>query len=315
MSTTAATRLTAVDRRTDRHRRAAPLFDAHGGVALRSHLKGVGVTREDVRTELRAGRWSAGGWHTIVAGPVITEQVGLHWRAVWESGPGAVLDGVSALLAAGMTGFTHTTIEVAVPFGNQVRPVAGVTARRRRTMGPVMRGGVPRVRPEHAVIRAAQQAVSDRQAALIVCLAVQQRRVSSVRLMDAWLQVRRSQRRAFLDHLIRDVCDGAHSLGELDFAQECRRRGLPEPVRQLVWVVKGGRVYLDVGWDGHDLVVEIDGGHHGAALTPLDDALRQNEVTLQHKRVLRIPLVGWRLERDAFMDQVERGLRCDRPEL
>jgi very-short-patch-repair endonuclease len=56
------------------------------------------------------------------------------------------------------------------------------------------------------------------------------------------------------------------------------------------------------------LVVEIDGGHHRAALLPLDDALRQNEVTLTNKRVLRIPLTGWRLDRDVFMDQVARGL-------
>jgi hypothetical protein len=91
-----------------------------------------------VRTEIRAGRWSAGGVHTVVAGPSITDQRGLLRRAVWESGPGAVLDGVSA--------------------------------------------------------------------------------------------------------------------------------------------------------------------------SPLDDALRQNEVTLRCTRVLRIPLLGWRLEREAFMDQVERGL-------
>lgn len=301
--TTAARR-----RRETRHRAAEPVFDAHGGVARRKDLKGVGISRDDLRTELRAGRWTSGGIHTVVAGPEITEQLGLHWRAVWESGSGAVLDGVSALIAAGLTGFTHSGIDVSVPHGNQVHIVQGVRARTRRRLSPTSVSGVPRVRPEQAAIRGAELAVSDRQATLIVCLAVQQRLVSTARLLAAWQGVRRSRRRALLDQIIRDVCDGAQSLGELDFAAACRRRGLPEPTRQRVCRVNGGRVYLDAAWDGMGLVVEIDGGHHGAALLPLDDALRQNEVTLTNKRVLRIPLTGWRLDRDVFMDQVARGL-------
>jgi len=115
-------------------------------------------------------------------------------------------------------------------------------------------------------------------------------------------------RRAFLDAVLRDVCDGAHSLGELDFARWCRRRGLPEPTRQQVKTLRGGRVYLDVEWADVGLVVEIDGGHHALALNPVADALRQNEVTLTRRAVLRIPVVGLRLAPDAFLDQVARGL-------
>ena len=57
----------------------------------------------------------------------------------------------------------------------------------------------------------------------------------------------------------------------------------------------GGRVYLDVAWEDIGLVVEIDGGHHALALNPVDDALRQNEVTLSADMVLRIPVLGLRL--------------------
>lgn len=49
----------------------------------------------------------------------------------------------------------------------------------------------------------------------------------------------------------------------------------------------GGRVYLDVAWEDVGLVVEIDGGQHALALNPVDDALRQNEVTLGDDLVLR----------------------------
>ena len=104
-----------------------------------------------------------------------------------------------------------------------------------------------------------------------------------------------------------DLCDGAHSLGELDFAAMCRRAGLPPPSRQVVRTGPGGRIYLDVAWEDIGLVVEIDGGHHALALNPVDDALRQNDVTLTGDVVLRIPVLGLRLTPGAFMAQVVKA--------
>jgi very-short-patch-repair endonuclease len=66
----------------------------------------------------------------------------------------------------------------------------------------------------------------------------------------------------------------------------------------------GGRVYLDVSWDEVGLVVEIDGGHHALALNPVDDALRQNDRVAAGERVLRIPVIGFRIASDRFMRQV-----------
>jgi hypothetical protein len=65
-------------------------------------------------------------------------------------------------------------------------------------------------------------------------------------------------------------------------------------------------VYLDVEWDG--LVVEIDGGHHLAGLNPVDDALRANELVLDGTPVLRLPVLGLRLQPEAFMAQVRRAV-------
>jgi very-short-patch-repair endonuclease len=95
-----------------------------------------------------------------------------------------------------------------------------------------------------------------------------------------------------------------------DFARICRGRGLPEPSRQVVRSLPDGRVYLDVAWEEIGLVVEIDGGHHAAALNPVDDALRQNEVVLGGAYVLRIPVIGLRLDPSRFMDQVVRAHRA-----
>lgn len=273
----------------------------------RRELRALGVTKEDVRREVLAGRWRLAGRHTVVVSGGPVQGRGILWQAVWESGPGAVLDGAAALVAAGMTGYGLDGIDVSVPLGNHIHPLLGVRARR-RTPAATVPVGIARVRPEWATLHAAQWAGSDRQAALLICLAVQQRLVAPDRLLAAWRTVRRSPRRAFLDAVLRDVCDGAHSLGELDFARWCRRRGLPEPTRQQVKTLRGGRVYLDVEWADVGLVVEIDGGHHALALNPVADALRQNEVTLTRRAVLRIPVVGLRLAPDAFLDQVARGL-------
>ena len=231
----------------------------------------------------------------------------LLWRALWESGSGAVLDGVSALLAGGLKGFTADCIDVTMPANNRHHGVEGVRLHRRRTVGHTLAVGMPRVRPEIAAVRAALWARSDRQAALIVCLVVQQRLVPPERILAAWNGLARKPRNSMQATVIRDVCDGVQSLGELDFARLCREYGLPEPSRQVVRSLPGGRIYLDVAWEGIGLVVEVDGGHHALALSPIDDALRQNAVVLAGEPVLRIPVLGLRLARDQFMAQVVEG--------
>ncbi len=45
-------------------------------------------------------------------------------------------------------------------------------------------------------------------------------------------------------------------------------------------------------------------GHHQLALHPVDDALRQNELTLGRELVLGIPVLGLRLHPAAFLRQV-----------
>ncbi|MDC5699302.1 endonuclease domain-containing protein, partial [Intrasporangium calvum] len=119
--------------------------------------------------------------------------------------------------------------------------------------------------------------------------------------------MRGRKRRAFVRGVLRDLALGVQSLGELDFAQLCRARGLPEPIRQQVREDSTGRAYLDVRW-ACGLVVEIDGVHHYKGLAPVDDQLRQNRVALTTDTVLRIPNIGLRLHEDEFMDQVAAGL-------
>ncbi|TWP37636.1 hypothetical protein [Leekyejoonella antrihumi] len=46
---------------------------------------------------------------------------------------------------------------------------------------------------------------------------------------------------------------------------------------------------------------------HSQGLAPIDDALHQNGVTLRSDTVLHVSLLGFRLDPDAFIDQVERA--------
>lgn len=108
--------------------------------------------------------------------------------------------------------------------------------------------------------------------------------------------------------MLLDLLGGVRALGELDFARMCRRRGLPEPSRQVVRRGRNGRYYLDVHWDDWGVVVEIDGIHHAWAQNLVADALRHNDVTLAHATVLRLPLLGLRVAPDEFFDQIQQAL-------
>jgi hypothetical protein len=164
--------------------------------------------------------------------------------------------------------------------------------------------GLPRTRVEVAALRAAAWARTDRQAALVMCMVVQQRLTTGARLLSALRSVRNRGRRPFVRQVLRDITDGAQSLGELDFAEMCRRHGIPPPDRQVLRRTALGRIYLDARWKGSRFVVEIDGAGHRVGLAVTDDNLRQNEVVLGDDRVLRIDLVGLRVHEAAFMQQV-----------
>lgn len=221
-----------------------------------------------------------------------------------------MLDGASALIAAGLLRFEVGAIRVSVPRGARAVRASGLDVRRTRRWrsGDLAAGGIPRVRPEVAAVRAALWAVSDKQAALVMTMTVQQGLSSAERIGQALLDVRRHKRRRLLHSLVLDLLGGARSLGELDFARECRRRGLPEPTRQVVRRGRHGRYYLDVVWEAQRLVVEVDGIHHSWAESVVSDALRQNDIALDGATVLRLPLLGLRIAPDDFFDQIGRAL-------
>jgi hypothetical protein len=295
----------------ERRALAEKLAAARDGVVSRRELRDQGITRHHVRTEVDAGRWRAIGRQCVAVHTGDLSALARRWLAVWETGEAiAAIDGVTALQHAGLTGFTDERVHVSAVHNHNTAPLDGARIHKviRRVSGELAGAGLPRTRPEVAAVRAAHWAVSNRQAALVLLMTIQQRLTTPMRLAAAQRLVRGRTRRAFIRAVVRDIAFGVQSLGELDFARLCRARGLPEPARQEVRTGPRGRIYLDVRWDHTSLVVEIDGAQHRWGLAVTEDNLRQNAVTLDGDRALRIDVIGLRLETNLFMDQVERGL-------
>jgi very-short-patch-repair endonuclease len=280
-------------------------------VLSRPQLYALGVTRSTVRAQIRAGRWQRIGDQSVHLGNGALSQVGEQWAAVLQGGPRACLDGASALVAGGLDRYEVTRIRVSVPRGARVRRNKSFDIRqtRRWSVDDIIAVGVPRTRPATAAVRAGLWASTDRQAAYVVTLAVQQGIAAADDVGRELLRIRRDRRRVLLHTVVNDLLDGAKSLGELDVGRELRRRGLPEPERQVLRKDDRNRYFLDLYWPRWKLVVEVDGIHHTWAENVVGDALRQNALTLDGDTVLRLPLLGLRLEPDAFFAQIEQALR------
>lgn len=276
----------------------------------RRQLYALAYTRWEVTAQTRARRWRPVTDQVLClhTGPLTEE--GLHWAAVFQGGPRAHLDAASALLASGLKRFTVDRVRVSVPRGARVRRTREFDIRqtRRWSSDDVLMTGVPRTRPEVAAVRAALWARSDRQATLILTMVVQQGLTTPDLLAQAALRIRRDRRRRLAHVVILDLLGGARSLGEVDVARECRRRGLPEPSRQVLRRDGAHRYYLDVYWDEWGVVLEIDGIHHTWAENIVGDALRHNSVAIASATVLRLPLLGLRTQPDAFLEQIGAAL-------
>jgi len=295
----------------DALRQVRELAALQDGIVSRRQVYAAGLTRWQVKAQLRGGRWQRVADQSLCVHTGPLSDGARRWAAVFQGGPRAQLDGAAALVESGLARFEIDRIRVSVPRGAKVRRTREFDVRqtRRWSAADLAPAGLPRTRPDVAAVRAALWARSDREATLVVTMAVQQGIVRADDLGRQLLRIRRDRRRSLLHALVNDLLDGARSLGELDLGAELRRRGLPVPERQVLRLAAGNRYYLDLYWPGWKLVVEVDGIHHSWAENVVGDALRQNALALDGDTVLRLPLLGLRLEPEAFYGQIERALR------
>lgn len=299
-----------LDRDDPRLAEVRRLASDQGGVVSRRQLYACGLTRWHIRGQVRARRWVTVGDQSVCLHTGDPSTEGLHWAAVFQGGPRAHLDGVSALVVAGLARFTEGRVRVTVPRGARVRRTAKFNIRqtRRWDAGDVVSGGIPRSRPAVAAVRGALWAASARQATLVLTMVVQQGIAPADEIGIELLRVRRDKRRSLLHAVVLELLDGAGSLGELDVVRLLRRRGLPRPDRQVLRKDGRRRYYLDLYWKRWKLVVEIDGIQHAWAENVVSDALRQNALSVSGDTVLRLPVLGLRLQPEDFLDQIEAAL-------
>ncbi len=295
-----------------RHRAAHRLAAEQGQVASRRQLYALGITRWEIRGHVRGGRWQPVGDQSVGLHNHRLDEVGLRWAAVFQGGPRACLDGVASLTASGLERFETERIRVSVPRGARVRRnrLFDIRQTRRWSADDIVPFGIPRTRVAVAAVRAGLWARTERQATYVVTLVVQQGLATAADIGTELLRIRRDRRRALLHAVVNDLLDGGRALGELDVAAELRRRGLPAPERQVLRRDAHRRYYLDLYWPAFGVVVEIDGIHHAWAENVVGDALRQNTLALAGDTVLRLPLLGLRLEPDEFFAQIETALRA-----
>jgi very-short-patch-repair endonuclease len=294
------------------HAAVLELAASQCSVVSRGQLYALGLSRGEVKAQLRARRWQAIGRHCVAThnGPVTMDA--RYWVAVLEAGPRALIDGESSLLLAGLEHYTSNRTRVSVPRGARIRH-RGTSLDIRQTRrwcaddkAPGSR--VPRTRNAVASVRAALWARSDRQASLLMTMAVQQGLVAVDDLAVELLRVRRDKRRVLLHSLVLDLAGGIRSLNELDVVRGCRERGLPEPDAQALRRTPSGSYYLDFRWRDWAVVVEVDGIQHTWATHLIGDALRHNSIAISGDTVLRLPVMGLRVCPDLFFEQIAEAL-------
>lgn len=137
----------------------------------------------------------------------------------------------------------------------------GVRLHRRRDIDRLVQWnlGPPRVRYEQAVIDVAANSITDFDTVAILSRAVQSRRTTTMRLLEAMEHRDRVPRRAWITKVLTDIAEGTCSVLEHGYLTRVERpHGLPRADRQAVGLGRAGRIYRDASYEV-PLVVELDG--------------------------------------------------------
>lgn len=297
----------------------AELAEAQSDVCLRSQLTQLGVGCEAVGYHVGARRWRLLGPLLVVLhrGPLLT--AGRRWAVVLNAGSGAALGAWTALDAWGLSGWQRDATHIVVARGAQppplpvdvVGPVVVHESRRHGEQDVRTKDGLRLHGVERSAVDAGAWSRTDRSACGILAATVQQRLTTADRLAGELDGVGQVRRRRLMTSVVADIGGGAQALSEIDFVRFCRRRGLPEPARQVLRLdATGRRRYLDVEWQlpgGGTVAVEIDGVGHMDASRWYDDLLRTAELLAGGSSdPVRLPAMAVRLE----PDRVERILRA-----
>lgn len=216
---------------------------------------------------VRLGQWQRLTTQTFLTSPAEATQNQLLWAACLHGGPQAMLTGRAALVLHGWRQPHRKPFDVISPaeVHREVRPSWLRVHRFRKA--PCKAVGTPRRVNDHvAAAHAASWARSDREALFLVISALQERVIEAerlIRVVDSHPSIRRRQ---LITESAIEYSKGIQSVNEWDFADLCRRHGLPEPLRQTRQYDSQGRCHrVDVEFrseSGRTVLVEVEGLQH-----------------------------------------------------
>lgn len=281
------------------------------GLISRRQLNAAGIDRFRVRNQVRAGRWMTVGPMVVATftGELSWEQ--RAWAGHLHAGPASLLGGLTSARLRGLRGWDRDLIEVLIPHGTEVAPLAGVTfTRSRRDLSAIAGRGINGhlAQLEPAILLRASAGLSERAAGGLLASSVQQRLVSASQLLS-WLPRLQPLRRAkLLRSLLLDIRGGAESMAEIDLGRICGRGGLVPPDRQRRRTDRDGRRrWTDAEWDlpdGRTLVLEVDGAFHMDVEHWGADLKRQRRITGATRTVVRATALELRLEPQVVVDDL-----------
>lgn len=281
----------------------------HGLLSIRQ-LAAHGFARRDVNRRIERGSWQYVTSTVVAMQPIPIGRVAQIWAASLHYEHCAV-SGSSVLEILGLPEPTDGLIHIIGKPAGRVTPFAGCIVHT-STEFSVAATGPDRVDTTTAVAQALRWARSDRQGVFHAIWAIQRGHVQLEQLQQLVRELPKSPGSARVRKRLDLIDPGVESMPEYDFAKECRRRGLPEPIRQQRRLDSRGRSrYTDAEFriGGSVLVVEIDGLGHLEAEVHLDDQWRANELMLQAAPVLRIPSLALRTDPEPFFIQLTKALQ------
>lgn len=292
------------------------LAESQAGVVHRDQLARLGVSHDHTRSQLRAQRWQAVGPRVVALMTGVLGVDQMRQAALLHAGDRAALDALTALTLRGFTNWSASYVEVLIPHGVVVSPLAGVRIHRTRHLDPLdvtTVGGLACVTAARATVDAASRQRGRRSASGLVLAAVQQRIVSPDDVLSCLSRLTKVR---FVDS-IRDAAEqaagGADALTEVTVGRLLRRAGLTAFRRQhAVLTAEGERRYdLVVGLpDGTLLLIEVDGPTHDDPARRAADLAKDAAALALGHQVLHIPVQLLASEQARIVEQLTRIRRA-----
>ena len=268
----------------------AQLAEAQAGVVSLEQIHLLGVSDGLRQRLLREGWWRSvarGVYHTARSRPTWN---GLAWAGLLIGGDGARLGPQGSGFLHNLIDESPQPVDVLVPAGRSARVGGEWHFSRERPGARSARsvGTPPHLTVEDTVLDLSAT-TSEAELVALVAKAVQRRRTTSRRLLEALDERSRYKHRRLLADILGDVTAGVESPLEMKFLHHVERpHGLPRGNRQRS---RCGLPYVsDVGYDKCRVLVELDGrtGHEG--IGRFRDMNRDNQFALIDWLTLRY---GW----------------------